>query len=156
MKQAVVFERLCDLLEVLDSDVGLALKVGDDVPLFAVQVFEVLQLFHPLDRVPRLLLHKLEEGFGVALASVLSLGDLAIHHVLQSGVLGDVEPRTKAACCSEWRRLLPLVYIMNLSRLANTATTHTPFDHSLKPLSKKSSTWFKNSLNSCAKVKTYL
>ena len=121
MKEAVVLKRLCDLLEVLDFDVGLALEVGDDVSLFAVQVFEVLQLLHPLNRVPRLLLHKLKEGFGVALASILSLGDLAIHHVLQSGVLGDVEPRTKAACCRMERNIS--LGLHNLSRLASTHKT---------------------------------
>ena len=98
MKEAVVFEGLCDLLEVLDLDVGLALEVGDDVPLLAVQVLEVLQLVHPADRVPRLLADKVEEGFGVALPPVLPLGDLSVHHVLQGGVLGDVEPGTQAAC----------------------------------------------------------
>ena len=144
MKEAVVLKRFCDLLEVLDFDVGLALEVGDDVSLFAVQVFEVLQLLHPLNRVPRLLLHKLKEGFGVALASILSLGDLAIHHVLQSGVLGDVEPRTKAACCRVERNISLGVYIICPDL---PTPIKVPLVIIVYAFPKKSSTWCNNSLS---------
>ncbi len=49
-----------------------------------------------MHRILDLLLDKLEESLGRPLAPVLLLAQLAVLHVLQRGILGDVEARAQA------------------------------------------------------------